>query len=243
MKSMMSVANNSLRRIKNYFFSNTKESLFNNGAHILFGCIFLSFYFDPILMFYIYLKLHSLHYYITFAHIYKYPNLYRWKHLIRLTDTGHYANFLSYYYPPAIPVCHNVQMIICAGYWITYTFFGLRDEDDNNDPNNGVIHGIQNFHTTLNHSVAYLILAHKSFTNDYIFDDTTALLSFGWVYFWLLCIYCPWRYYTGDVVYSIFSHKTPIHTLSLCLLLLHGLLYGANEIGKVINIFSLVNDI
>ena len=198
------------------FFSNTKESLFNNGAHILFVCTFLSFYFDPVLMFYIYLKLHSLHYYITFAHIYKYPNLYRWKHLIRLTDTGHYANFLSYYYPPAIPVCHNIQMIICGGYWISYVFFGLRDEDDSNDPNNGVIHGIQNFHTTLNHSVAYLILAHKAFINDYIFNDTSALLSFGWVYFFGFYVFT----FLGDtilvmlcILFSAIKHQ---HTALVC---------------------------
>ena len=45
-----------------------------------------------------------------------------WKHMIRLTDTSHIANFLSYYYTPFLPVAHNIHFAISTGYYLAIFF-------------------------------------------------------------------------------------------------------------------------
>ena len=77
---------------------NIYDFIVKNGIYIILGCSYYSLY-NPLLALYIFLKSFSANYYMNFNDLYPNPQLYRWKHLIRLTDTGHYANFLFYFNP------------------------------------------------------------------------------------------------------------------------------------------------
>jgi len=204
-----------------------------NGIFIILFCSYFSIY-NPLLAFYVYLKTFSANYYICFKHLYPKPELYKWKHLIRLTDTGHYANFLFYFNPTFLPICHNVQFIISFGYYFTKFFFNMKDTDDRDNAN--LISSLQSIHCNINHSIPYLILLYSNCHGIYEFNTKSLLLSYGWCYCWLIFIYIPWRYYTGDCVYSILDPKhTSIKLQFIILLLLHFIIFIGNTFGMITN--------
>lgn len=216
---------------------NTYDIIIKNGVYIMLGCLYYSFY-DIKLALYIYLKAFSANYYYNFNYLYSNPSLYKWKHLIRLTDTGHYANFLFYFYPNTLPICHNIHFIITFGYYITKICFGLKDKDDKDCKT--LINGLQILHCEINHSFPYLILLYNNVNQIHEFDKYTLIYSYIWVYSWLMFIYIPWRYYTGDSVYSVFDNSVSWKIKTTIFLMFHGIIYIANQIGYYFN-GSLIN--
>jgi len=206
--------------------------LFKNGFDILLICLYHSFY-NPILSLYIFLKAFSINYYYNFCHLYPQPSLYRWKHIIRLTDTGHIANFLFYFYPNMLPLCHNVHFMIGFGYYYTTHYLGMTSTDHikNNPDICEVLHTI---HGHMTHTLPYLILLYTNTQQKHIFDQHTFFQTITWVYCWLLFVYFPWRYYTGDPVYSILSNNTSNYTKVFVFVLFHGVIFASNELGKLL---------
>lgn len=207
---------------------NIYDIIIKNGVYIMFGCMYYSFY-DIKLALYVYLKTFSANYYYHFNYLYPQPNLYKWKHFIRLTDTGHYANFLFYFYPSTLPICHNIHFIICFGYYITKIFFGLKNKDDKDYPS--IINGLQVLHCEINHLVPYLVLLYNNVCNLHDFNNYTLMYSYLWIYCWLILIYVPWRYYTGDSVYSILDNSVSWKIKTTIFSLFNGIIYIANQIG------------
>jgi hypothetical protein len=219
---------------------NTYDVIIKNGVYIICVCGIYSVY-NPILSLYIYLKAFSANYYYHYSFLYPIPRLYKWKHLIRLTDTGHIANFLFYFYPPALPICYNVQFIICFAYHITINFFAMKDKDDAETKT--LINELQVFHCEINHSVPYLILCYFNTQQKYDFNSYTLWYSYVWVYSWLLFVYTPWRYYTSDSVYSVLDNSVSLKTKGCIVGIVHILIYVANQSGYYMNEISLNNNI
>lgn len=201
-----------------------------NGGYVLLYCLAISYYRDPLLGFYIWLKMHATHYYETFYYLY--PPHFRYKHLIRLTDTGFFANLLFYYYPEYLPVCFNVQFLITLGYWTAVLIYGMKDTDERRHIK--IIPSVQKIHSILGHSASLGILIYYQMINGSIFDKKTLMYSFLWVYSWLFCIYAPWRYFTGDVVYSILDHNKDFTKAISTLITCNVILIVANLTGNAI---------
>uniref|UniRef100_A0A6C0BSC9 Uncharacterized protein n=1 Tax=viral metagenome TaxID=1070528 RepID=A0A6C0BSC9_9ZZZZ len=211
---------------------NLYNIIIENGVYIIFGCSYLSLKY-PLLSFYIYLKSFSANYYFCFSKFYPNPSLYKWKHLIRLTDTGHYANFLFYFYPEYLPISHNILFVITFAYYITKCFFNMKDTDDR--VNKQIIQSLQIIHCEINHTFPYMIVFYHNTQSNYIFDNNTLIYSYLWVYIWLIFIWGPWILMTGDPVYSILDKKTPFTTKMAVVLIMHLLVYIANYSGYLIN--------
>ena len=179
--------------------------IIENGIYIIMGCVYLSQYY-PLLSFYMYLKVFSANYYLFFSHYYQYPKLYKWKHLIRLTDTGHYANFLIYFYPKYLPLAHNILFVISFAYYTTTYFFKMQDTD--NRANSKMINTLQQIHCHVNHTCPYLIALYYNMYNKYNFNFASLIYSYLWLYSWFCFIWLPWYIITGDPVYSVLDIKT-----------------------------------
>lgn len=218
----------------NKMFKNiTPINLYKNGIHIMLLCIFFSFY-DPLAAFYVFLKAHSAYYYIQFNHLYSNPRLFVWKHMIRLTDTGHIANALFYFDRSWLPVAHNVHFMISFGYYIAVFFFGMTDSDDID--NKEIIPAIHVFHSHVNHTMNLAILMYLNFhsqdNENGVFDNRTLFLSVMWTHAWLFFVYTPWKIMTSDPVYSVLSDSVPTAKKVLIILGFHLILYIGNEVGK-----------
>jgi len=212
---------------------NIYDFLIKNGIYIILGCSYYSLY-NPLLALYIFLKSFSANYYMNFYHLYPNPQLYRWKHLVRLTDTGHYANFLFYFNPSYLPICHNILFIISFGYYFTKLFFNMKDTDDRNHAN--LITSLQTIHCELNHSMPYLIVFYFNTQNKYEFNINTLIQTYVWCYCWLIFIYIPWRCFTGDYVYSVLDPKQTSFKLQfIIILILHFIIFIGNTIGMYAN--------
>jgi hypothetical protein len=211
---------------------NLYNIIIENGIYIIVGCSYLSLYY-PLLSLYIFLKAFSANYYLCFSKFYPNPSLYKWKHLIRLTDTGHYANFLFYFYPEHLPISHNILFVITFAYYVTKFFFNMKDTDDRN--NKEIISELQTIHCEINHTIPYLIIFYHNTQSNYIFDNNTLIYSYLWIYFWLICIWSPWTLITGDPVYSILDKKTPFNIKLSIVVIVHLIVYIANYSGYLIN--------
>lgn len=211
-----------------------------NGYHIIFISL-LNYYFTNDFKFsmYVYLKWFSFNYYNSFYYLYDNSKYYRWKHMIRLTDTGHIANLLFYLYPSMLPISHNVLFVITTAYYITRTIFNLQDTD-NRFQCNFINHTLQEIHCHMNHTVPYAIILYSIYDTNkkdvcfYEFNVQTYYYSVGWILCWFLCIYLPWVYVTQDYVYSVFDKKSSYFVKITVVLLVLFLLKVANEFGKKI---------
>lgn len=210
--------------------------LYKNGVHIILHSLLISYLLNPLLGIYYYLKMFSWNYYVNFNYLYDNPNLYKWKHMIRLTDTGHIANLLYFFYPSTLPVCHNIHFVISIGYYTVKIFFGMQDSDDRIAPE--LYAPLQDIHCNLNHSVPFLILLVQNSKNDYEFNNYTLLYSYLWVYCWLFFIYIPWRYYTNDPVYSVLQNNISNKKKIIIIVLIHVLLYSANKFGELLQTYG-----
>lgn len=210
-----------------------------NGYHIVLFSIISHFMINDFkLNMYIFLKVFSINYYNSFKTLYPNPEYYKWKHMIRLTDTGHFSNFLFYFYPNLLPISHNILFVITTAYYITRLFFNLKDLDDRD--NKYIDTNIQNIYCHLNHTLPYTIILYSIYENKknniyiYIFDETSFLYSLIWILSWFIFIYLPWVYYTGDYVYSVLDKKTPTLVRGFIIFMVILLVKIANEFGKLI---------
>jgi|TARA_Y100000389_G_scaffold61194_1_gene57270 hypothetical protein len=207
-----------------------------NGLHIyaLFGAMML--YTNNLFLTTIFsLKAFSANYWYHFYDLYDYniPVKYNQiKQIVRFTDTGHIASFLYYFYPKFFPIAFNVHFAITFSYWITVKCFDMKDTDIDNDDR--IIMSIQNATITLVHGVPLLLLVFE-----YIlykpcqdcFSQNDLYYSYAWLYGWFCLIYLPWRYITGDPVYSILSRDTPLKIVASAVTLMHVLFFTGNCIG------------
>ncbi len=199
-----------------------------NGGHVLFACIMLCFI-DPLFSLYIYLKIQPTLYYHTFSHLYSIP-YYKWKHMIRLTDTGFYANMLYYFYPEMLPLSFNIHFMITFGFWFAVIFVNMKEVDD--IEHEDIIPIFHNIHAVLNHTISFMILFYQNMVNDYYFGIDSLSNSYVWVYCWLLFIYIPWRVVTGDIVYSVLDTRNSKKSVVFMYFFIHVLLHVSNELGK-----------
>lgn len=210
----------------------SKKLLLKNGVHVITGCAIIMIY-DLQLGFYLFLKLFSVNYYSNFYYLHdKTSDIYKWKHLIRLTDTGHIANFIFYFKPEYLPICHNVHFIICSGYYISKIFFGMKDNDDRKDSE--LISSLQVIHCEINHSIPYLIILFSNTKQSYSFNNKSLILTFIWTYTWLFFVYFPWRYFTKDSVYSVLDDSVPLNKKLILFFMFHILIYVANIFGYMV---------
>ena len=209
-----------------------------NGLHVyaLFWIILL--YTNNLFLTTIFsLKMFSANYWYHFYDLYDYniPVKYNQiKQVIRFTDTGHIASFLYYFYPEFFPIAFNVHFVITFAYWITVKCFDMKDTDVDYDAN--IIMSIQNTTITLLHGVPLLLLAFEFIINkpcQECFSQTDLYYSYIWLYVWFCVIYLPWRYITGDPVYSILSRDTPMKMIASAVILMHLLFFVSNSIGYV----------
>lgn len=211
-----------------------------NGYHIIFVSI-LNYYFtnDFKLAMYIYLKWFSFNYYNSFHYLYENSKHYKWKHMVRLTDTGHIANFLFYIYPSTLPISHNILFVITTAYYITRVFFNLEDTD-NVIQYDLINHTLQEVYCHMNHTIPYAIILYTIYDTNkqelcfYEFNDLTYYYSIAWILCWFLCIYLPWVNLTDDYVYSVFDKRSPFYIKVTVILLVLSLTKIANEFGKKI---------
>ena len=174
-----------------------------NGGHVLFVCTLLCFL-DPLFSLYIYLKIQPTLYYYTFSHLYPIP-YYKWKHMVRVTDTGFIANMMYYFYPYMLPLAFNIHFIITFGFWFAILFLDMKEMDT--VEHHDIIPIFHNVHAILNHSVSFMILFYQNMKSSYEFNGESLTLSYLWLYSWLVFVYIPWRALTGDIVYSFFDTK------------------------------------
>jgi len=192
---------------------------YKNGYHIVLFTLYIFYLKQYYLGCIFFLKLFSANFYYNFSYKYPIPIVYKWKHMIRLTDTGHIGAILVYYDKSWVPITFNVTFIITFVYWISLYMFNMSDVDDVNSKEINI--QLQKIHCTINHGCYLLWMMYYIMKNNYEFNNTTLIMSFGWIISWFLFIYIPWRIYTGDVVYSTMkSKKHFILTLFLCLFVL-----------------------
>ena len=214
---------------------------FQNGYHII-GLTLMCYFVTGDFKFnmYLFLKLFSFNYYYSFRNLYENPEYYKWKHMIRLTDTGHIANFLFYFFPNMLPISHNILFVITFAYYISIFLFKLKDTDDRLD-SRIVNHKLQQIHCDMNHTIPYCIILYTIYDSKkqeiclYEFNSNTYYYSVLWVFIWFLCIYVPWVCLTGDYVYSVLDKTTPTYkkiTIMSIVLILIGV---ANTLGKIMN--------
>lgn len=208
-----------------------------NGYHVIvFSFIGYFIKNDFRINMYLFLKLFSLNYYHSFSYLYPNPKYYKWKHMIRLTDSGHIANFMFYFFPNTLPIAHNVLFVITTAYYLTLFLFNLKDTDDRLD-SKIVNHNLQQIHCHMNHTIPYLIILYSIHNNNtdicyYEFNDLTLCYSILWIFTWFVGIYIPWIYTTGDYVYSVLDKKSSYYIKVIVIALVFFLVKVANELGK-----------
>ena len=179
-----------------------------------------------------------------FGSMYTYLPRHNWvKQFIRLTDTGHMASFALLIGPLFVddfvqrflPLAHNVHLIIMAGYWLSKGVLEMKDADRLVAPD--LHEGHMDLLTYVHHTVPYLLLHLFPVPTDcdHAYSSTTLLYTYGWLYGWLILIYCPWRIVTGDTVYSILdTRQTPLPILLGFLVFMHALVWSSNTVGATI---------
>ena len=190
------------------------------------------------------IKLYSLNYFYWYGHLYTYLPRHNWvKQFIRMTDTGHIASFalligplfMKEFVQRFLPIAHNVHFIIFAAYWIAKGVLGMKDAD------RLVAHDLVEWHmdllTYVHHTVPYLLLHLFPVSRDCAHDygSATLLYTYGWIYAWFLGIYCPWRFFTGDTVYSILDTKNTSRVVLVGFLcFMHVLVWVSNATGYTV---------
>lgn len=209
-----------------------------NGFHIpiisvflylLSGDIFLSSMF--------FCKMFSYSFYTSFHIFTPYPGFYYWKHMVRLTDSGHIASLIFYFNKDFLPVAHNVHFIIASAFWICRFVFDLKSTEEDNYGKEFIVNWAQSFFTSYNHIVPYLFMIYNlSIRKDVceLFDENTLLYTYMWCYTWIIFIYIPWVYLTNDYVYSIFKPTTSWKIKFSIVFFVHILIYISNNLIPLI---------
>jgi len=189
------------------------NSVFRNGYHILASSPLLylwsnDLFFTAALI----LKVYSANYWYYYASHYDYikppyAHLNAFKQFIRFTDTGHLVSLLySMVNKSWLPIAYNVHGIITGGYWFGKLFLDMPDADAK--PIEGLNPMVSAMMSYMTHAVPFAMMVREAMTTDCsdAFSTTSLLQTYLWWYVWFVCIYLPWRYYTGDYVYSIFKN-------------------------------------
>jgi hypothetical protein len=136
-----------------------------------------------------------------------------------------------------LPLAHNVHFMITFAYWISKLFLGMEDLDDrNNDP---IILSFERLMTALNHGLVYSIILYRMLIDDECNNNfTTKDFNYTcmWLYSWAIFIYTPWRYFTGDPVYSILANDKPVITILSAFVLMNSCAYLSNLVGYLLTI-------
>jgi hypothetical protein len=190
------------------------------------------------------IKLYSLNYFYWYGHLYNYlPNKkLNWiKQFIRFTDTGHIVSFGYLFFPKILPLAHNVQFIISSGYWLGKVLFDMKDADrlgTTSSPD--IVEWHMDICTYIHHTIPYVLIhmlwqeeiKHRQLICSYEYNNTTLLYTYAWLYIWFFFIYLPWRYHTGDPVYSILDKtQTPSIVIFGFIIIIHVILFLSNIIG------------
>lgn len=219
--------------IKNHSYSIIKDGFYIPILNVLLYAATKDFYLTIIIT----QKLYVVNYYYHYEHLYHIvPHPYNWiKQFTRFTDTGHFVSFLYYFNPQMLPLAHNIHFIITFAYWFAKLFLGMKDVDDrNNDP---VIVAFEQFMTALNHGLVYSIILYRTLIDDECYNHfTTTDFKYTclWLYSWCIFIYIPWRYFTGDPVYSILANDKPLKTILSAFILMNSCAYISNLVGYLI---------
>ncbi len=188
------------------------NSLFRNGYHILsaFPLVYIwsnDLFFTAALI----LKVYSANYWYYYASHYDYikppyAHLNAFKQFIRFTDSGHLVSLLYCMVSKSwLPIAYNVHGIITGGYWFGKLFLDMPDADTK--PIEGLNPMVSAMMSYMTHVVPFAMIVREAMSSDCsdAFSTTSLLQTYLWWYTWFVCIYLPWRYYTGDYVYSIFK--------------------------------------
>lgn len=209
---------------------------FENGYYIPFvSLIIYNYTNDLFLSIIVMLKLFPANYYYHFSSKYRYleGNYNMLKQFVRFTDTGHFVSFLLYLFPNLIGLAFNVHFIITFAYWLGIFLFSFKDTDDNLDLN--ILNkNYLNLWVTLNHSLPLALIIYKLINNNYydnMFNMFNLLISYLWIYSWLIFIYLPWRLVTSDPVYSILSNEEKIQNKIIFIFIVKILFIISNSIG------------
>lgn len=208
-----------------------------NGLHVFSIFWFmLLFTHDMFLSSIVSLKAFSTNYWYHFHDSFDYniPVKYNQiKQVVRFTDTGHLASFIYYFYPEFFPIAFNVHFAITSVYWIAVKCFDMKDTDSVDDDK--IIVSIQNTAITLMHGLPLILLVFEYINKhpcDNCFSNTDLYYSYTWLYAWFFTVYLPWRYITGDPVYSILSRGTPVKTIARIAILMHISFFVGNSAGR-----------
>lgn len=181
-----------------------------NGLHFPFiGFITYLLGVNPLLVFFIFMKLVPYNYYNCFQIFEKNNKYYYLTHMIRLTDTGHIASLIFYFNRDFLPIAHNVHFIITFAYWFCRILFKLNEDYDQIGLKYKIIE-VDQIYTILNHSAHYIIMCYYLYIDENtctMFSHETLYYSYMWVYTWLFAIYIPWVNVTNDYVYSVLEPK------------------------------------
>lgn len=219
--------------IKNHSYSIIKDGFYIPVLNVLLYAATKDFYLTTIII----QKLYVVNYYYHYEHLYHYvPHPYNWiRQFTRFTDTGHFVSFLYYFNPQMLPLAHNVHFIITFAYWVAKLFLGMKDQDDRNtDP---VVVAFERLMTASNHGLVYSIILYRMTTDNECnnhFTTTDFKYTCMWLYSWAIFIYIPWRYFTGDPVYSILANDTPVKTILSAFVLMNSCAYLSNFVGYLL---------
>lgn len=190
------------------------NSLIKNGYHIVaaFPLVYL-WSNDLFLTSALVIKVYSANYWYFYASHYDYikppyAHLNAFKQFIRFTDSGHLVSLLYCVVNKSwLPIAYNVHGIITGGYWFGKLFLDMPDADAK--PIEGLDPTITNTMSYMTHVVPFAMIVREALSSDCsdAFSTTSLLQTYLWFYMWFACIYLPWRYYTGDCVYSIFHPR------------------------------------
>jgi hypothetical protein len=188
----------------------------------------------------LFMKLYSANYWYYYASHYDYikppyAHLNAFKQFIRFTDTGHLVSLLYCVVDKSwLPIAYNVHGIITCGYWFGKFFLDMPDADAKEIP--GLHHGITNTMSYLTHVVPYAMIVREALFSDCsgAFSTMSLLQTYLWFYTWFVCIYLPWRCYTGDYVYSIFKSDANYRVTGAFVLGMHFFVYLLNTSGSLL---------
>ncbi len=213
------------------------SNLIKNGLYLPFLSFFIYLISDDIYFsVFFFLKAFSINYYQNFSYLYPQPHIYKWRHMIRLTDTGHLAAFMFYFNKKTTALAHNIHFIIDVGYYITKFAFNMSDTD-NVKKNNELYLLPQKLHEYTNHCLTYFLIVYHILSTkerDFQFDNYSLIYTIIWLYSWLFFIYVPWVLITNDYVYNILEPSNPIYLRLGIIFFINILAYLSNNFGKLL---------
>ncbi len=214
------------------------QEFIKNGVHLPIISFFIYLLCDNIyLPVFFFFKAYSINYYYHYNYLFPKPNMYKWRHMFRLTDTGHIAAFLFYFNKKLLPIAYNVHFVIDVGYYFSKFVLGMKDTDVY-DGNSKSFKIINKMHESTNHCITYLLIIYYMVTNkekEYEFDNYSLIYTFIWIYSWLLFIYIPWVLLTNDYIYSVLEPSKPLYIRIGIILFMNVLAYISNNTGKFIS--------